>query len=316
MIELRESEANFAGFRFASGEIADVRLRYATAGTPGRDAVLMLHWTGGSMHSLLTPEFVEALHAPGRPLSADEHFLVFVDNLGHGASSKPSDGLRARFPRYCYRDMIELQRKVVREVLGIRKLRIVVGISMGAMHAWMWAEAWPDEVEAIVPVVAMPMRISGRNLLWRRIVSRQIRGDPEWLGGEYRKSPRGFVEAYPILRMMLHGVPQLQELAPDVAAADRFIDGAAREAEGLDANDLLYALEASEDYDPVPERIAPQVLAINFADDEFNPLLLVKSLIYRVPNGRLVVLPGGSGHLTHGKPALWADRLRELADRE
>jgi homoserine O-acetyltransferase len=167
-------------------------------------------------------------------------------------------------------------------------------------------------VVGIVPVVAMPLRISGRNLVWRRIVARQIRTDPEWLSGEYRSPPRAFREAYPIFRMMLHGVQQLQELIPDVPSADAFVEEAARMAGESDANDLLYALEASDDYDPTPERIATKVLAVNFADDEFNPELLVKSLIYRVPNGRLVLLPGGAGHQSHGLASRWADRIREL----
>lgn len=318
-MQLREGEAVFAGFRFRSGEVLDVRIRYATLGAPARDsrgeianAVLMLHWTGGSMASLLSDEFESSLYARGKPLDAEEHFLIFVDNLGHGESSKPSDGLRARFPRYGYRDMVELQRKLVHEVLGVRKLRTVLGISMGGMHAWMWAETWPEAVTGIVPVVAMPVRISGRNLVWRRIVARQIRSDPEWLSGEYRSVPRGFREAYPLFRMMLHGVQQLQELIPDVKSADAFVEEAAQLAGEADANDLLYALEASDDYDPTPERISTKVLAVNFADDEFNPQLLVKSLIYRVPSGRLVLLPGGAGHQSHGVASRWADRIREL----
>lgn len=319
MTQLRQGEALFPGFRFRSGETLDVRIRYATAGTPALDsagqidnAVLLLHWTGGSMESLLSEEFETSLYARRKPLDAEEHFLIFLDNLGHGASSKPSDGLRARFPRYGYRDMVELQRKLVQEVLGVPKLRSVVGISMGGMHAWMWAETWPEAVTGIVPIVAMPVRISGRNLVWRRIVARQIRSDPEWLSGEYLSAPRGFREAYPIFRMMLHGVQQLQELIPDVPSADAFVEEAARMAGETDANDLLYALEASDDYDPAPERIATKVLAVNFADDEFNPQLLVKSLIYRVPNGRLVLLPGGAGHQSHGLASRWAERIREL----
>lgn len=314
-----ERDEVFAGFRFRGGETMDVRLHYATAGTPVRDAsgqivnaVLVLHWTGGSHQSMLGEEFRLSLYAPGKPLDLATHYLIFPDGLGHGRSSKPSDGPRARFPRYGYRDMVELQHKLVTEVLGIRKLRAIVGISMGGMHAWMWAELWPEAVAGIVPVVAMPMRISGRNLVWRRIVARQIRTDPEWLGGEYQSPPRGFREAYTIFRMMLHGVQQLQDLIPDVAAADQFVQSAAEQGLEIDANDLLYALEASEDYDPVPERIPVKVLAVNFADDEFNPVLMVKPLIYRVPHGRLVLLPGGAGHQSHGLAARWAERVREL----
>jgi homoserine O-acetyltransferase/O-succinyltransferase len=320
-MRFEENDQVFGGFRFGSGETLDVRLHYATAGTQVRDssgrivnAVLMLHWTGGTHESLLGEEFRHSLYGPGRPLDAATHYLIFPDSLGHGGSSKPSDGLRARFPRYGYREMVELQHKLVTEVLGIRKLRSIVGISMGGMHAWMWAELWPEAVLGIVPVVAMPMRISGRNLVWRRIVARQIRTDPEWLEGEYLSPPRGFREAYTIFRMMLHGVQQLQDLIPDVAAADAFVEAAAEQGEAIDANDLLYALEASEDYDPVPERILTKVLAVNFADDEFNPVLMVKPLIYRVPHGRLVLLPGGAGHQSHGLASRWAERVRELHD--
>jgi homoserine O-acetyltransferase len=316
---VEQHDAIFTDYTFRSGEtLPELRLRYATAGTPVRNdrgeitnAVLLLHWTGGTHRSLLENDF-EELYAPGKPLDAAGHFLIFVDNIGHGASSKPSDGLRARFPRYGYRDMVDVQHKLVTELLGIQRLRTIVGISMGGMHCWMWAESWPDAVEGIVPVVAMPMRISGRNLVWRRIVARQIREDPEWLSGDYQRPPRGFREAYPIFSMMLHGVQQLQELIPDVASADLFVGDAVSQAEALDANDLLYALEASEDYDPTPERIPTKVLAVNFADDEFNPVLMVKSLIYRVPNGRLVLLPGGSGHQSHGLASRWAERIREL----
>jgi homoserine O-acetyltransferase len=319
-----QHDAAFSDYRFRNGEVLDeLRLHYATAGTPARNgkgeitnAVLMLHWTTGSGAALCTPEFVSSLYGPGMPLDAAKTFLVFADSVGHGLSSKPSDGLRAKFPRYGYRDMVDLQRRLVSETLGIERLRAIVGLSMGGMHAWLWAEIYPDAVEAILPVVAMPMRISGRNLVWRRIVARQIRSDPSFQGGDYAAPPRGWTEAFPLFRMMLDGVPRLQEAVPDLASADDFVEAAVQYASAIDANDVLYALEASEDCDPEPalELIRARVFALSFADDEFNPVSLgiLEKLIPRIPGARFVVLPGAFGHLTQAFPSLWAEQVRNL----
>lgn len=329
-LALDHRDATFTDYRFRSGEsLPSLRIHYATAGTPMRDAegritnaVLLLHWTSASSAVLQTPEYVSSLYAPGQPLDLATHFLVFIDNVGHGRSSKPSDGLHARFPRYGYRDMVDLQHRVVTEALGIRRLRAIVGLSMGGMHAWLWAESYPDEVEAIMPIVALPTRIAGRNLVWRRIVSRAIRTDPEWKGGEYERPPRGWVEAFPLFRMMLDGVPHLQATIPDRPAADAFVQAAADAAHAMDANDVLYSLESSEDYDPegALAGIRAKVLALNFSDDEFNPVALgtIERLVPRAPGARFVVQPGTErsfGHLTQAHPGLWAQHVRELLQR-
>jgi homoserine O-acetyltransferase len=327
MFELREYDETYPNHRFRDGgTLAQLRLHYATAGTPVRDgegqitnAVLLLPWTTGSGASLQTPEFVSSLYAPGRPLDAAKHFLIFLDNVGHGRSSKPSDGLRSKFPRYGYRDMVDLQHRLVTGTLGIKRLRAIVGLSMGGMHAWLWAEDHPDAVASIMPIVALPARISGRNLLWRRIVARQIRNDPSFQGGEYTAQPRGWTEAFPLFRMMLDGVPHLQDTIRDRAAADAFVQSAADLSSMADANDVLYSLEASEDYDPEPglAQVRVKVFALNFTDDEFNPVSLgiLQELIPRVPFARYALQPGTSssfGHLTQAHPGLWAHHVLEL----
>jgi len=309
----------FANYRFRKGEtLAQLRLHYATAGTPVRNekgeitnAVLLLHWTSASGGALQTPEFATSLYAPGKPLDAAKYFLIFIDNVGHGRSSKPSDGMRARFPKYGYLDMVDLQHRLITEKLGIKRLRAIVGLSMGGMHAWLWAENHPDAVEAIMPIVALPARISGRNLIWRHIVTRQIRRDPDWKGGEYTSAPRGWTEAFPLFRMMLDGVLHLQDTIPDKAAADAFVQAAADQSHLADANDVLYSLESSEDYDPEPglSRIRAKVFALNFSDDEFNPISLgiLQDLVPRVPGARYVLQAGTTtsfGHLTQAHPSL------------
>jgi homoserine O-acetyltransferase len=317
----------FANYRFRNGEtLPELRLHYATAGTPVRDAkgqitnaVLMLHWTSASGAVLQTPEFASALYVPGAPLDTAKNFLVFIDNVGHGRSSKPSDGLRAKFPKYGYRDMVDLQHRLVTEKLGIQKLRAIVGLSMGGMHAWLWAEDYPDAVEAIMPIVALPARISGRNLLWRRIVERQIRTDPDFKDGNYTSPPRGWTEAFPLFRMMLDGVPHLQEIITDKTSADAFIQLAADQSHLVDANDVLYSLESSTDYDPEPGigRIRAKVFALNFTDDEFNPIVLgiLQKVVPQVQGARYVLQPGTGtsfGHLTQAHPSLWAQQVLNL----
>ncbi|APR77513.1 Homoserine O-acetyltransferase [Minicystis rosea] len=310
--------------RFLDGEtLPALRIHVSTAGTPHRDAhgkidnaVLLLHWTSASAEALQTPAYVEALYGPGKPLDAQRHYLVFLDNVGHGRSSKPSDGLRAAFPHYGYRDMVAVQHAIVRETLGIERLHAIVGMSMGGMHGYLWAETYPDEVEGVMAVVAQPTRISGRNLLWRRIVSRTIRAEPEYRGGAYDHPPRGLLEAMPLFRMMLDGAPHLEATLPDRAAADGFIGRAVEQARTLDANDLLYSLESSADYDPEPDlgRIRARVLSLMFADDAFNPVELgvMERLMPRIANGRLVVQPGtrsSFGHFTQAHPEQWATHV-------
>ncbi|RYZ38973.1 MAG: alpha/beta fold hydrolase [Myxococcaceae bacterium] len=323
-LEAREADAFFQDHRFRDGTVLpEVRIHYATLGTPRRDAsgavtnaVLLLHWTSASGEVLRGRSFMDSLFAPGRPLDATKYFLIFPDSVGHGRSSKPSDGARTKFPAYGYRDMVELQHRLVTQTLGIARLHAIVGLSMGGMNAWQWSELYPDAVEGVMPIVSLPTRIAGRNLLWRRFVSRQIRTDPEWKDGLYTTPPRGWREAFPVFRMMLDGVPHLQATLPDAAAADAFIAAAMTQAQGMDANDLLYSLESSSDYDPEPAlgAIQARVFALNFSDDEFNPVSLrtLETLMPRVKRGRFVVQPGDArsfGHLTQAHPELWADQV-------
>jgi homoserine O-acetyltransferase/O-succinyltransferase len=273
-----QSDALFKDYRFRDGEtLPSLRIHYATLGMPHRNgsgqidnAVLLIHWTGADGSTLLSRNYMEALFAPGRPLDAARYFLIFPDNVGHGKSSKPSDGLKAGFPKYGYRDMVDLQHRLVTETLGIEHLHAILGMSMGGMNAWQWAETFPDAMDGIMPVVSMPIPISGRNMLWRRIVIDAIRSDPQWNGGNYSSPPRGWLKAFPLMRMMLDSVPHLQVLLPDGAAADEFIADAQRQAVPVDANDILYSLSSSADYDPEPglATIETKVYALNFSDDE------------------------------------------------
>ena len=322
-----QAEAIYGKYRLRDGEtLEQLRLHYATLGSPHRNAkgeidnaVMVLHWTGNSGASMLTPEYIKSLFADGAPLDARHFYLIFPDNFGHGQSTKPSDGLRAKFPHYGYNDLVDLQHRLITETLRIGRLRAILGVSMGGMNAWQWAEAYPDQVEAIMPVVSLPVPVSGRNLLWRRMAIAEIRNDPDWQRGDYTKPPLGFTQAYMLLRMMIDGVPHLQAAIPDTKAAEGFMAAIAKQNEQSDPNDLLYSLESSQDYDPEPDlaKIKAKVFALNFSDDEFNPdeLQILQSRMKSVKNGSYVVQSGSSktfGHLTMAHPALWAEHVREF----
>jgi homoserine O-acetyltransferase len=315
-------------FPFRSGErLAELRIHYRTFGTPRRDAagvvrnaVLILHGTTGSGGQFLRPEFQGELFGPGQPLDASRHYLVLPDGIGHGKSSKPSDGLHARFPRYGYRDMVEAQRRLLAE-LGVTHLRLVLGTSMGGMHAWLWGELHPEMVDALVPLASLPTSISGRNRAWRRVVIDAIRGDPAWKGGDYAGQPPSLRTAAEMLWLMSSSPPRRQEEAPTRPRADAVLDAfVARYLEsGADANDILYAVEASTDYDPGAdlERIRAPLLAINSADDLINPpeLGILEREIRRVPRGRALLLPASErtrGHGSHTVAALWKEELRSF----
>jgi homoserine O-acetyltransferase len=323
----RQHDVAYDNYKLRDGETLDhLRLHYATLGSPHRNgqgqidnAVLVLHWTGNSGASLLTPEYIKSLYDPGQPLDARRYFLILPDNLGHGQSTKPSDGLRAHFPHYGYADLVDLQHKLVTETLGIRRLHAILGVSMGGMNAWQWAEAYPDEVEGVMPVVSLPVPVSGRNLLWRRIVIDAIRDDPDWRGGDYTKEPRSLVEGYRILRMMIDGVPHLQKILLDRNTTEAYLSAIDAQTAKADANDLLYSLESSSDYNPEPglPRIKAKLFALNFSDDEFNPdeLQILQSQIKAIKDACYVVQKGGAdsyGHLTMAHPALWAAHVRDF----
>jgi homoserine O-acetyltransferase/O-succinyltransferase len=342
-------------FRFASGEsLPELKLHYVTMGRPQKDAagvvrnaVLVLHGTGGSSRQFLTPTFAGELFGPGQildasaqgtvdnergeasPRRADDasrYFIVIPDGIGHGRSSKPSDGLRMRFPRYTYDDMVSAQHRLLTEGLGVHHLALVIGTSMGGMHAWVWAERHPQFMDALVPLAAVPTAIAGRNRVMRRMISDAIRGDPTWKGGDYTEPPKqGLTAAVDILLMMGSSPLQWHKAAPTRDAADAFLtEQRTRRLATADANDMLYAFDASRDYDPSPrlENVRARVLAINSADDVVNPpeLGLMEPLIARVPHARYVLLPISAatrGHGTHSLPTLWKPYLAAfLAERE
>ncbi len=318
-------------FKFTSGEtLPELRLHYRSLGKPVRDAkgrtqnaVLILHGTTGSGAQFIRPEFAGELFGPGQPLDATKFFIVLPDGIGHGQSSKPSDGLRAKFPRYGYRDMVAAQYRLLTEGLGVNHARLVMGTSMGGMQTWMWGELHPDFMDALFPLASLPTQISGRNRVWRRIVIDAIRNDRTWNRGDYKTQPPGlrvatemlwFVSSNPVLR---------QKEAPTLAQADAVLDHFVDEhMKTMDANDVLYAVEASRDYDPGPdlEKILAPLLAINSADDLINPpeLGILEREIKRVPKGRAIVLPLSDktrGHGSHTVAALWKDDLVELLQR-
>jgi homoserine O-acetyltransferase len=315
-------------FRFASGEtLPELRIHYRTFGEPRRDsrgvvnnAVLILHGTTGNGANFLRPEFAGELFGPGRPLDASRYYLILPDGIGHGGSTRPSDGLHARFPRYGYRDMIAAQHRLLTEGLKVDHLRLVMGTSMGGMHTWLWGQTYPDFMDALLPLASLPGPISGRNRVWRRIVADAIRHDPGWAGGEYKDQPAALRTAAEMLFFMSNNPVERQKEAPTRETADRVLDQfVARTIKTMDANDVLYAIEASADYDPGPAlgRIKAPLLAINFEDDLINPpeLGILEREVRRVPQGRAILVPRSDqtrGHGTHTLAAVWKDQLVEL----
>jgi len=322
-----QDTASFPDYKFHNGEtLPDVRIHYTTIGkqhtnADGRvdNAILLLHWTGASSQALLTPEYKQALFAPGAPLDATRFFVIIPDDIGHGESSKPSDGLRAAFPHYGYSDMVDLQHKLVTDSLGITHLRAIIGMSMGCMNAWQWAEAYPDVMDGVMPIACFPAPISGRNLLWRRIVINTIKSDPLYGNGTYQEQPPSAVTAFAIVRMLIDGVPALQHEVPSTEAAEAFIRGIKSQVKGQDANDVIYAFDSSRDFNAEPglHQIKTKVFALNFADDEFyrDSLQILERDIQQVHQGKIAIRPisaGSVGHFTMSHPALWKDQVQEF----
>lgn len=318
-------------FRFASGEVLpELKLHYFTLGSPKRDAngkvtnaVLLLHGTNGKGADLLIDSFAGALFGAGQPLDASRWFIIVPDSLGHGQSAKPSDGLRARFPGYVYADMVEAQHRLVTEVLAVDSLRLIVGTSMGGMHAWMWAVKYPEFTEAVLPLVCLPVQVSGRNRMERRLIVDAIRNDPEWMNGDYAQPPQGLATALKMTLISGGSARRFYLEAPTLEATDRLLDRWVQERmRTTDANDYLYAWEASRDYDPAPglERIRAAVTAVNFADDGRNPpeLGIMEREIRRVPRGQYVLVPASDrtrGHVSFYDAALWKEYLVDLLAR-
>ncbi len=308
-------------FRFHTGEtLPELRLHYATIGAPTGEPVLILHGTAGSGASMLTPAFAGELFGPGQPLDASKYFIILPDALGAGDSSKPSDGLRAGFPKYNYDDMVQAQYRLVREHLGVRHLRLVLGNSMGGMQTWLWAQKYPDFLDIAVPMASVPTAMSGRNWMMRRLIVDGIRNDPAWMNGNYTEQP-------PSLRFLSvffgiatsGGTLALQKAAPTKAAANALLDQRLNAPFKGDANDHLYQWDSSRDYDASAglAQIKATVLAINAADDERNPpeLGLLERSLKRVANGRMLLIPASeqtSGHGTTANARFWKAELANL----
>lgn len=317
----RQGEWIARDFRFHTGEVMpELRIAYTTIGNPGGQPVLVLHGTTGSAASLLTPAFAGALFGPGQPLDATKYFVILPDAIGHGKTSKPSDGPKARFPRYNYDDMVDAQYRLVKEGLGIPHLRLVMGNSMGGMHSWVWAVRYPDYMDAVAPMASQPTAMSSRNWMLRRLIIDGIRNDPAWQGGNYTTQPTAFRSAAVFYNIATNGgTLATQKLAPTRAAADKVLDERLAAPFNADANDYLYQWEASADYDPSPNlgKIKARVLAINAADDERNPpeTGLMEGALKQIPNARLFLIPASvdtRGHGTTGMAKFYAAPLADL----
>nr|AUN37251.1 homoserine O-acetyltransferase [uncultured bacterium] len=316
-------------FKFENGEtLPELKLHYVTLGTPRKDssghvvnAVIINHGTGGSNTQFLSRGFAGVLFGKGQLLDIEKYYIVIPDNIGHGGSSKPSNGLHAKFPHYCYHDMINSQYRLLTEKLGVDHLRLATGTSMGGMHSWLWAEMYPDFMDAVMPLACLPVEIAGRNRFFRRMVIDPIKNDPAWMNGEYKTQPiQGLTTAIYTLTMMTSAPLQMQKQMPTKAAADAAFDQRiSQQLRTTDANDMLYQFDSSRDYNPEPklETIKAYLLAINSADDAVNPpeLGVIEQQIKRVKKGRFVLLPitdETRGHGTHTIPAIWQKYLAEL----
>jgi homoserine O-acetyltransferase len=317
----KEGDAVLRDFRFHTGEvIPELKLHYKTVGAPTGEPVLVMHGTAGSASSMLNPAFAGELFGAGQALDANRYFIILPDALGAGKSAKPSDGLRAKFPRYNYDDMVQAQYRLLTEVLGIKHLRLVMGNSMGGMHTWLWGVKYPDFMDALAPMASQPTAMSSRNWMMRRLIIDSIRNDPEWLGGNYTTQPRAVKTANVFFGIATNGgTLAFQQQAPTREAADKLLDGRLNAPFTADANDFLYQWESSADYDPSPqlERIKATLLVINSADDERNPpeTGLLERELRRVSGAKLYLIPASAdtrGHGTTGMAKFYKTPLQEL----
>ena len=323
--DMREGDFQIAGFQFASGEtLEELTIRYITLGTPQRDpdgeisnAVLLIHNTTGSGRTWLQPSLADELFGDGQALDLQKYFVVIPDMVGFGGSSKPSDGMRARFPHYRYDDMVDSTHRLLTECLGIGRLKLLLGISMGGMLAWIYGAKYPDFVEMLVPVASQPGPMSGRNWIQRRVSIEAIRNDPDWNNGDYETNPTRYVLTAPFSGLLIQSVVRLQEKAPTREAGDALYRTLVERAKKGDANDRLYQVEASMDYDPSGDldRIKARLIAINFEDDELNPpqLGIVEPAIDEIPGAQYVLVPAGedtNGHYSTMLAHLWARHLQ------
>src|SRR5689334_11182529 len=319
-------------FQFGSGEsLPELRLHYTTLGKPAKNAqgrvtnaVLFLHGTGGTGHQFLSPIFAGELFGPGQLLDATSYYIILPDGIGHGKSSKPSDGLHAHFPQYDYDDMIAANHRLLTEGLGVNHLRLVMGTSMGCMHSFVWGETYPDFMDALMPLACLPVQIAGRNRIWRKMVMDAIRDDPEWKGGEYKEEPKQALRTALDFLLMAGSAPiPMQKALPTRDAADKYLDDYFRARfNSLDANDLLYQVNASRNYDPSRElgKIKAPVMWINSADDFINPpeLGITEIEVKNMPDARFVLIPASEnthGHGTHTWAEFWKQYLAELLEK-
>jgi homoserine O-acetyltransferase len=323
-----EGTVSLTNFRFGTGEtLPELRLHYITLGTPHRNAagytdnaILLLHGTGGNAHSLMNPVFSNVLFGPGQPLDITKYFLILPDDIGHGKSSKPSDGLHAHFPAYDYDDMVRSQHMML-DQMKIDHLRLILGTSMGCMQSFVWGETYPGFADALAPFACLPVQIAGRNRMMRYMAIQAIKQDPAWMDGEYKTEPKqGLNNANELTFVMGSSPLQLQKNAPTRQKAEEYIDKTlARTDSSTDANDMIFYFNASRNYDPSPnlERITVPVLWINSADDYINPpeLGIAEKMVKRMPNARFILLPisdATRGHGTHTMAAVWKDYLAEF----
>ena len=308
-------------FKFHTGEVLpELRLHYTTIGNPAGRPVLMLHGTAGSGGSMLTATFAGELFGAGQALDASTHFIILPDAVGAGKSAKPSDGMRTKFPRYNYDDMVLAQYRLLTDGLGIRHLRLVIGNSMGGMHTWIWGETYPDFMDALVPMAAQPTEMASRNWMMRRMLIETIRNDPAWNNGDYTTQPPSLRIANAFFGIATSGgTLAYQVMASTREKADGLVDARLAAPFAADANDYLYQWEASRDYNPAPrlEQITAPLLAINSADDERNPPQtgIMDEAMKRVKNGRLLLIPASTetrGHGTTGIAKFWNQQLQEF----
>lgn len=308
-------------FRFHTGEVLpELKLGYTTVGEPSGEPVLILHGTTGSAAAMLNPAFAGELFGPGQPLDASRYYVILTDSIGAGPSSKPSDGLRAKFPRYNYDDMVRAQHELVTAGLGIKHLRMIIGYSMGGMHAWLWSARYPDMMDIAVPMASQPTEMSSRNWMMRRMIIDAVRNDPDWMGGDYTEQPKAVQVANVFFGIATNGgTLALQNMAPTREKADALLDGRLKTPMTVDTNDFLYQWDASRDYNAAPdlERITATLLAINSADDERNPpeTGIMDREIKRVKNGRVLLIPASAdtrGHATLGMAKFYAKEIGDL----
>ncbi|ARG97073.1 alpha/beta fold hydrolase [Legionella micdadei] len=325
---IKEDNYIIPQYSFKNGQsLNNLKIHYITAGSAKRNkqgeienAVLFLHWTGGS-GSEMFKRFEKTLLAPGQPFDAQHYFLIFPDNIGQGKSSKPSDGLRMKFPNYSYQDMVQLQHRLITQHLKISHLKMIVGTSMGGMHSWMWSELYPQLMDGVMAIVCLPKAVDGRNLLWRKIVVESIKKDPSWQNGNYKTAPYGVKAVWPFVAMMVDGVPHMQHIISNAEQAVNYARSAMIGSTKQDANDIIYVMEASRDYNPEPHlsTIKTKVFALDFTDDALDSpeFYRMPGLIKKVKQGQWILQKGTAdshGHFTLLYPELWANQAKRFVE--